>query len=42
VSYWSSSEYSSTRAWRHYFAINAWGDDRAKSSAYRVRCVRTP
>jgi hypothetical protein len=23
VSYWSSSEYSSTRAWRHYFAINA-------------------
>ena len=39
-SYWSSTEYTSTTAWRYYFTIGA-SYFTGKSNTYRVRAVRT-
>ena len=39
IHYWSSSEYSSNRAWCQYFHDGYQYDDH-KDNSYRVRCLR--
>ena len=38
--YWSSSEYSSSNAWRQYFSDGAQNGTLKNSTNYRVRCIR--